>query len=121
MTGPRSWRANRRRDPRCIWDAIGIGSPSASLLTCCRSWNVPRTNNHWKDKLIRSVIVLQRFDIADCYGHTFAGHDVGDRLREYVRTLLVQEARHIACSPGSFVDGACFLSPFNPSTHRSFA
>ena len=54
---------------------------------------VTRPDDHREDEFVRAVLVLQRLDVADLYDDLLAGHDVGDRLREDVRPLLVEQAR----------------------------
>ena len=72
---------DRRRNLRRIFDAAR---------------NIPRSDSHRKDKFIRPILVFQRFDVRDLDHDSFAGHNVGDGLRENIRPLLIEQARRLA-------------------------
>src|SRR5215831_15296414 len=77
-------------DPGCVWNFVGIGRPSARLLPDGLAWNVARSDDHRKYKLVGAVFVFECLQVADGDGDLLAGHNVGHRLRKDVRALLVE-------------------------------
>ena len=100
----------RKTISACIW--LGAGRVAG---------NVARPNDHGKHEFIRAVFVFQSLDIADRNLDLFTGQNVGDRLRENVRSFLIQKAGSLATGLRGFVDSLRFFAAQNLSAHRAIA
>ena len=85
------------------------------------SRDVARADHHGKDEFVRARFIAQGFDVADGDGDLFAGEDVRDRLRENVRTLLIEQGGDVAGVPGVLVDGARFFAALDHAAHSAVA
>ncbi len=66
---------------------------------------VSRRDNHRKDPCIRAVVVCKHLNVADRDIDSLTRQNVGDRLREDVRALLLEQARRVTLVARSFVFG----------------
>ena len=71
--------------------------------------------------LIRSLVVLQRFDITDGHVDLLTRQDVRDRLSEDIRALLMQQRGRLAPRPGRVVSSLRFLAPHDLSLYGALA
>src|SRR5882724_11486530 len=104
MTSPQACRGRLRRDAGTIRHAVRVWRKAVALGTFGPTRNVTWSNDHGKNKFVRTIFVFQSFDVADRDFDLLAGQDVGHGLREDVRTLLIQQARSLAVVLCSFVN-----------------
>src|SRR5262245_23923125 len=99
-------------------DSRGIGHlVCAGLLWVGIARDVTWTNNHREHKLVRAILVLQRFDIADRNLHLFTRKDVGDRLSEDIWTFLVEQTCNLATRLSGIVNSLGFFARKNLAAH----
>src|SRR5438876_10126112 len=100
MTGAHTWRCRLRSYERSVGHTISVGRETVSVCivlgTRGVSGNITRTHHHWENKFVRTVLVLQGLHIADRDLNPFARKSVRDRLRENIRSLLIQQASRLA-------------------------
>src|SRR4030042_2030484 len=84
----------------------------------CTSWGAPAASpigsagaaHHGEDQLVDAGVVGEVLDVAHHDVDPLAGRDVGDRLREDVRPLLLEERGSVALPPGGLVDPSRLLA-----------
>src|SRR5512144_2750253 len=99
MSGAYAGRRHLRCDLRSVRHAIGIRRPAAALLADCVARDVARTDDHRESECVSAGFVGDSLDIADMNAHLLSGSYVRDRLREDVRTLLIEKCRYLAGVP----------------------
>ena len=83
--------------------------------------NITRTHHHWENKFVRTVLVFQGLHIADRDLNPFPRKNVRDRLRENIRSLLIQQARRLAVVFSRFINRLGFFASQNFSAHSAVA
>src|SRR6185436_19420809 len=122
MTAPHSRRDHLWRDPRAIPHLIRVRSKSVSLSTHVRRPRyVTWSYDHGKDKLVSSLFILQCFDVTDRDFDLFTRKNIRDRLREDVRSLLIQKTRHLAVCFCCLVNSLSFFAWKNLSPNGTTA
>src|SRR5207302_1069034 len=119
VTGARAFGGDPRGDVRCVRNAIGVGRPAAALMAGRLSGNIARADHQRKYEFVGAFFIAQGFDVADGDGDLFAGQDVGDRLREDVGTLLIEQRGDVASVLGVLVDGTRFFTALDEATHSA--
>src|SRR3712207_2234034 len=99
-----------RRDARGVGHAVCAARVNVRLRLR-RARHVTGADDRREGELVSAAVVLESLDVAYRDRHALARHDVGDRLREDVRPLLVQERRHLARRARRLVDRLRLLAP----------
>src|SRR4029077_19642482 len=121
VSGASALRCQVRGDFGGVGNFVGVGSPAASLFANRFARDVARADDHGENELVRAILVFERLQIADGDGDLFAGQDVGYRLREDVRTLLVEESGDVSGLLGLLVDGSGLFAFSDDSAHGARA
>src|ERR1043166_5470291 len=94
MTATQSRRRHLRGYARSIGNLISVSRKAVSAFRDLRiAGNVTRSDNHWENKLIRAIFVLQSLNVADCDLDLITGQNICYRLREDVRPFLIKQTR----------------------------
>src|SRR6266850_5659699 len=124
MPGAARGRVNARDrwgDAGGIRHLVGIGGPTAGLSTDGLSRDVARTNHHGEHKFVGAGFVLEHFYVGNLDFDFSARLDVGHRLGEDVRPLLIEQRGDVSLLLGLLVDLLGFLATLNDAAHDALA
>ena len=121
VAGARAFRRHRRRQTRGVGDAIGVGAQPVP------AWPVgvpgtkrgPTTVGNENSKVPSANFSGSTY--SSRISHLGARHQVRERLREDVRTLLVEEARELPGGARGLVDAARVLAALDVAADHALA
>ena len=100
----------------------GVAAPRRCADAVGRAGRVEAgTDDHREHELPRVVVVAERLEVRDVDVDGLAGFDVGDLLREDVRSLLRHQRGDVAVGAGLRVDPLGFLSLADDAPDRPVA